>query len=101
MDQMQNIEGMPKSDNQNGPVVGIIIVIIVLAIGGYYLFAQLQAQKLQRDADKIQQLQGDVTNSNEISDIQADVQTQQNELNALDAQTDADLKALDAELNTL
>lgn len=98
---MQNIEGMPKSDNQNGPVVGIIIVIIVLAIGGYYLFAQLQAQKLQRDADKIQQLQGDVTNSNEISDIQADVQTQQNELNALDAQTDADLKALDAELNTL
>lgn len=101
---MQNIEGMPKSDNQNGPVVGIIIVIIVLAIGGYYLFAQLQAQKLQRDADQIQQLQGDTTTgstSTEVSDIQTDIQTQQKDLDTLNTQTDADLKALDTELNTL
>ncbi|MCR4274585.1 MAG: hypothetical protein NUW02_00835 [Candidatus Campbellbacteria bacterium] len=101
MDQMQNIEGMPQSDKQNGPVVGIIVVIIVLAIGGYYLFAQLQAQKAERDAAEIQQLQGDVTsNSNDIVDIQADIQAQQNELDALDAQTDADLQQLNAQINT-
>ncbi len=98
MDQMQNIEGMPQSDKQNGPVVGIIIVIIVLAIGGYYLFTQLQAQKAQREMDAIQQ--GDITeNSNNITDIQADVQAQQDELDALDAETEADLQQLDAELN--
>lgn len=95
---MQNIEGMPQSDKQNGPVVGIIIVIIVLAIGGYYLFTQLQAQKAQREMDAIQQ--GDITeNSNNITDIQADVQAQQDELDALDAETEADLQQLDAELN--
>ena len=99
---MQNIEGMP-TDNKNGPVVGIIIVIIVLAIGGYYLFAQLQAQKTERETQEVQQLQGDTqtTTSNEVPDIQADLQTQQNELDTLDAETDADLNALDAELNTL
>lgn len=100
MDQMQNMEGLP-TDNKNGPVVGIIIVIIVLAVGGYYLFAQLQAQKAERDMQEIQQLQEGSSTSTEVPDIQADLQTQQNELNTLDAETEADLQQLDAELNTL
>ncbi len=31
----------------NGPIVGIIVVLIVLALGAYFLFGQLGAQQAQ------------------------------------------------------
>jgi uncharacterized protein HemX len=90
---MEQSMEMPQPSKSNGPVVGIIVVIIVLAIGAYYLFAQLQSQQAAREADQAAEL----SQSNKISDIEADVSAQQQDLDALDAQTQADLQELNAQ----
>mgnify|MGYP000965701398 CR=1 FL=1 len=47
----------------NGPVIGIIIVIIVLAIGAYYLFSELSSQEKARQASQnVQEVQTQTDN---------------------------------------
>jgi uncharacterized protein HemX len=95
METTPNMQGLP-SDKQNGPVVGIIIVIIVLAIGAYYFFGQLQMQQPTQDmtgqnaSSTMPADTGTTTDS-----VQADLNANQQDLNTLDAQTNTDLNALD------
>lgn len=92
MEQGVNMQ-MPATEKSGGPVVGIIVVIIVLAIGAYYLFAELQSQKMMRELDSTTPTE-ELSDSNEVPALEADVTAEQGELDALDAE----LNALDSEL---
>jgi hypothetical protein len=90
----QNMAGLPH-DRQNGPVVGIIIVIIVLAVGAYYFFGQLQSQQAANTPDQEMATGTESTTTGADAAVQADLNQNQQDLNTLDAQTSADLNALD------
>lgn len=72
----------PVSQKNNGPVVGIIVVIIVLAVGAYYLFTQLQAQQEANQTDEaaVETIEGDL---------------QEEDLAGLEAEMEADLQELE------
>lgn len=58
----------PKS-SETGPAVGIAIVVILLIIGGFYFFAQ-------RDADTETGAPTNATSSDELETIEADLEAE-------------------------
>lgn len=93
MEPMENMQ--TPSAKSNGPIVGIIVVIIVLAIGAYYLYAELQSQKMLREQNEVTQ-EAQMTDEEAVTNIEGDLQAE--DLSNIEAELDADLQQLDAEL---
>ena len=70
--------------SSNGPVVGVIIVIIVLLVGAFYFLGQLRAPLM----------------NNETATTTDDMATTTDDINSLEADLNAEtFDELDAELN--
>ncbi|MCB9805761.1 hypothetical protein H6775_01210 [Candidatus Nomurabacteria bacterium] len=57
-----------------GPVVGSIIILLVILIGAYYFWNKVQDKRLQNQTQQEQTL----SESDEVSDIEADLNTTAN-----------------------
>ena len=104
MDNMQEQQETPVTPNFAdhkkggvGPVLGIIVIIILLALGGLYYFTKGIGQIPNYDSgnqdDAMMQMQ-EQSNSDALSDIDADVQaTDFSEIDATLSDLDADASA--------
>ena len=90
----------PKHGGAMGPMIGIVVVIVVLLIGGLYLWgAQLNKEALEFSADEERaplDLESATNESTDPADIEADLDNFN--VDTFDADIDADLNALEAEL---
>ncbi len=76
----------------NGPVVGIIIVVIVLAIGGYFFYSELRSQKAARPQNTTTQ-NAQKTDATATAAIEDDLRAE--DFSSLEAELDADLQELE------
>lgn len=97
MEQPLYTAGAPEQKG-NGPVIGIIIVIIVLAIGAYYLFSELRSQEAARQADPSAQ-EAQMPTEQAVANIEGELQAE--DLSDLEADIDADLQELDSAIQEL
>jgi hypothetical protein len=75
-----------------GPIVGTIIIIVIIILGGFYFWSKKVAETPVAD-EQTQQLQ-DVSSSDSVADIEAD-------LNATDfTSLDSDIDQIGAESDT-
>lgn len=86
-----------------GPLVGTLIVLAILVLGGvYFLTSETQMPPepppvILGDANELRaQVTPPPSNSDAVNDISADVEA--TDLNALEAEIDADLQAIEANL---
>ena len=79
-------------------IVGSIIVVIVLILGGlYFLGGQLEKDGTQTDDQSAMSAEAEaVTNSDKVADIDADVNAA--DLGQFDAQIDADMANIETQL---
>ena len=85
----QNINQTAPAGQNNGPVVGIIIVIVVLLVGAFYFLGTLRGSLIPTDETATTTEDGTTTTSDG-----SDVDTLEADLNADSFDT------IDAELNT-
>lgn len=101
MDNIGNNLGTPNmipDKETKGPMVGIIVIIILLVIGGIYLWQSRTAPEVinitSTSTDPTTQELGIQSTSVELEDIEADVES--TNLDNLDSELDS----IEAELNT-
>ena len=80
-------------DKPFGPLVGIVIIVIILILGGLYFWGQRTGDGVISDQDTVVEALETQSLSDEIVDIEAD-------LDATDLESlDADLSAIEDELD--
>lgn len=94
---METTQGtqMGTPESSNGPIVGIIIVILVLIIGAFYFFTRIsEIQNTPTPLDGEQAEFAPTSDSNEVSAIESDLEAENFD------DIDAELRALDAEFGS-
>jgi uncharacterized protein HemX len=74
--------------NTTGPIIGIIIIILVLLVGGLYFWGE----RIDEVSDDVEELQ-ETNESDEIADIEADLEEDFQEIDAELEQFETDLEA--------
>ncbi len=85
-----NINQTAPAGQNNGPVVGIIIVIVVLLVGAFYFLGNLRGSMLPADETATTTEDGTVATTSDATDVD----TLEADLNA------ESFDDIDAELNT-
>lgn len=94
-------EVSPPQKHSIGPLIGALIVLVVLILGGLYLWGN----KLARNSDVAPFILGDdnaeagmlpTSNSDAVADIESDVSA--TDLNTLEADIESDMKAAEGSL---
>lgn len=103
---VSNSEQASAPQKPMGPILGIVIIVILLILGGFYFWGtqlsddsqvqdktEMTAEEIANQEDIVLENLRNQRNSDEISDIEAD-------LNATDLESlDSELDAIDLELN--
>lgn len=91
---MEPTQNMQPAEGSNGPVIGIIVVIVVLIVGAFYFFTRINEiqdvpQELPLTEEEISS--APVSSSDETTDIETDLEAENFD------NIDAEMEALEAE----
>jgi hypothetical protein len=91
---MEPTPNMQPVEGSNGPVVGIIVVIVVLIVGAFYFFTRINEiqdvpQELPLTNEEMEMTQ--TSNSDDVDAIEGDLEAENFD------DVDAEMEALDAE----
>lgn len=98
--QQEPVHEAPKQGGGMGPMIGVAIVILILIVGGLYFWgAQLNEEANELDDVAPLEIETSTGDSTDPSEIEEDLNDF--DVDAFEAQLDADLDALEAELSDL
>lgn len=82
-----------KSSDKIGPLIGSVIIILIIVLGAFYLFAQIKEKVSQQKNTQEEEIKkSEVSESDDINQIEA-------ELNSTEIETiEEDLKSIEVEL---
>lgn len=94
---MEPTTNMQPVEGSNGPVIGIIVVIVVLIVGAFYFFTRINEiqdvpQELPLTDEEMAMTQ--TSDSDDVDAIEGDLEAENFD------DVDAEMEALDAEFNS-